>query len=112
MQRTLKERFEEKYEAVPFSGCWIWTASLLTKGYGRIGVKEGYTESAHRVSWLLHKGPIPEGMHVLHHCDVRPCVNPGHLFLGTDVDNIEDCLKKGRLRGWEAKKAKPLSAVV
>lgn len=94
MQRNIKERFEEKYEMVPECGCWIWTAATH-QGYGEICYK-GKKETAHRVSWELHNGPIPHGLWVLHRCDTRECVNPKHLFLGTQLDNIADCVKKGR----------------
>lgn len=81
--------------------CWVWTAHLtkskLSGGYGRIG-GGGFLHhiTTHRGSWVLHFGPIPEGLHVLHKCDNRKCVNPSHLFLGTYRDNYYDSLKKGR----------------
>lgn len=83
--------------------CWIWTGSVHKRtkyGYfclpGRMGCE------AHRVSWMIHRGDIPDGMYVLHICDNRPCVNPDHLFVGTAGDNMRDCVAKGRrkhLRG-------------
>lgn len=74
-------------------GCWFWTGGL-TKGYGQTNVpKHTY---AHRFSWQIHKGPIPAGQCVLHHCDTPRCVRPDHLFLGTDGDNTRDRIKKGR----------------
>lgn len=81
-------------------GCWIWRGGK-PKDYGTIELR-GCTLHAHRVAWELHNGPIPAGLHVLHTCDVRRCVRPGHLFLGTTRDNQLDCVKKGRnnpLRG-------------
>lgn len=77
--------------------CLIWTGSVKPVGYGQIrhGAKTLYT---HRVSWELHFGPVPEGMCVLHHCDVRRCVRPEHLFLGTKADNTADMMAKGRHR--------------
>lgn len=95
--RPLRERFNEKWTPEPFSGCWLWTAFTARKGYGRIGSGKS-VPLAHRVSWTLHRGPIPEGMHVLHHCDTPSCVNPDHLFLGTDADNHRDSVAKGRRR--------------
>jgi hypothetical protein len=97
--RPIAERFAEKYEIVPWSGCWLWTGSTMANGgYGKITYHQGDQKQmgAHRVSWLLHKGPIPEGLWVLHRCDVPACVNPEHLFLGTAKENIEDCIRKGR----------------
>ena len=86
------------------SGCWVWTGSKDRKGYGAISISVGRQRcyKAHRVAWLLARGPIQAGMHVLHHCDNPPCVNPDHLFLGTNKDNVADRDAKGRhakLRG-------------
>lgn len=80
-------------------GCWEWTAALRN-GYGVIsaGGHSGPALYAHRASWVLHFGPIPSGMHVLHHCDNPRCVRPGHLFLGTQRDNLVDMREKGRGR--------------
>ena len=94
--KPIKERFEENYTPVPESGCWLWTGCVKAHGYGVIFIKNK-TQYAHRVSWELHRGPIPDGLFVLHHCDVPSCVNPEHLFTGTQKDNIQDAAKKGRL---------------
>jgi len=89
------ESFNDKYEVVEELGCWVWTASILKVGYGCMRW-DGKTQLSHRVSYDLHKGKIPDGMHVLHKCDNRFCVNPNHLFIGTNLDNIKDRLSKNR----------------
>lgn len=94
--KTLRERFEGKYTPVPEAGCWLWIGAVA--GHGRYGslLSEGRLERAHRVSWELHFGPIPDGMNVCHRCDVGLCVNPAHLFLGTQRENVLDMISKGR----------------
>ncbi len=79
--------------------CWIWTGARYALGYGAFGPKGTGAMGAHRYSWILAHGEIPTGMLVLHKCDVRCCVNPDHLFLGTQKDNIADMIAKGRRRG-------------
>lgn len=77
--------------------CWVWTGSLTPKGYGKFG--DGFMQSpklAHRVSWEWAHGAIPDGLLVLHKCDNSACVRPDHLFLGTNYDNVQDCVQKGR----------------
>ena len=97
---TVLERFNAKWEPVPHCGCWLWTACVRqSDGYGTLGIK-GKTKAAHRVSWEIHNGPIPEGLCVLHRCDVPTCVNPDHLFLGTKADNTADMIAKGRAKGY------------
>lgn len=92
---SLIDRFDEKYQVVTETGCWIWNGSSNRGGYGQFHMPSG-PWLAHRVSWLLSKGWIPDGSHVLHKCDTPACVNPDHLFLGTDKDNVQDMLSKGR----------------
>lgn len=96
--RPLAERFWEKVDRGSPDGCWLWRGSL-SNGYGQIHVpgKRAMVRT-HRVSWELHHGAIPRGLWVLHRCDNPPCVNPGHLFLGTRTDNIVDMAKKSRHR--------------
>lgn len=72
-------------------GCWTWTTPRRQQGYGMWG-----RTLAHRYSWALANGPIPEGLWVLHHCDNPPCVNPTHLYLGTVVENVQDMVARGR----------------
>ena len=93
---SLEERFWSRVKKTPT--CWIWTGQVSKGGYGRLRVGKRMP-GAHRVSWELTRGPIPTGLDILHTCDVRLCVNPRHLFLGTDFDNQRDASRKGRLGG-------------
>jgi len=92
---TLRERFNTKWEAVTESGCWLWTAQVNTKGYGKLR-NDGGTTLAHRISYQLHKGDIPKDMLVLHDCDNPTCVNPDHLHIGTNADNINEMYQRNR----------------
>jgi hypothetical protein len=80
------------------TGCILWTGVTDRGGYGKIGLggHNGGTDAAHRVVWRELRGPVPGGLCVLHKCDVRKCVNPDHLFLGTKKDNTQDMMRKGR----------------
>lgn len=84
--------FEMKYVPEPNSGCWLWTSGWDRDSYG---IMSGNVR-ANRASYEMHIGPIPYGMHVCHKCDTPPCVNPSHLFLGTNEDNTKDRHAKGR----------------
>ena len=88
--------FEDCYAPCPMSGCWIWTEGLAAMGPYGIKQFNGRCQMAHRVSWQRTYGEIPLGFDVLHHCDVPTCVNPNHLFLGKDKDNVADAIAKGR----------------
>ena len=77
------------------NGCLEWNLGRDRAGYG-VACWDGKHESSHRVAWKITHGEIPEGMHVCHHCDNPPCINPEHLFLGTAIDNMRDCAAKGR----------------
>lgn len=92
---TIIERFNAKTRLAA-NDCIEWTAGKQNKGYGNFGF-EGRTQRAHRVAYRLFVGPIPEGLCVLHTCDNRACVNPDHLWIGTQGDNIRDCCEKGRI---------------
>jgi hypothetical protein len=81
---------------VPEAGCWLWLGSTGRGGYGRIRVGGNRTARTHRLAWELNRGPIPDGLHVLHKCDTPCCINPDHLFLGTPLDNAHDRDRKGR----------------
>jgi len=92
------DRFMAKVERPDTrNSCWRWTAGLAGGGYGQFWIYEArHAIPAHRAAWLLMVGPIPPGLMVLHRCDVRECVNPEHLFLGTAADNTHDMMAKGR----------------
>jgi len=75
--------------------CWLFTGYLTPAGYGRFSIA-GVQQQAHRVAYMFTHGPIPEGMVICHRCDVRHCVNPSHIFLGTHADNVADMDAKGR----------------
>lgn len=95
---TLRERFDAKWIPEPNSGCWLWLGALFVSGYGwfQRGHRKQPGARANRISWELHRGPIPDGLCVLHRCDNPSCVNPDHLFIGTQLDNIADRDRKGR----------------
>lgn len=94
--RPLLDRFWEKIDKSEPNGCWLWMACRNTAGYGEINIVPGRHALAHRISYEIANGPIPEGANVLHECDNPPCCNPAHLFLGTQADNVKDMLEKGR----------------
>ena len=101
----LAERFWSRVDKSPRpEGCWLWMGQRLGTmydGYGFLVVKR-WRRIAHRVAWELTHGTIPEGLLVLHHCDNPPCVNPEHLFVGTQSENMKDMYDKGRrqFRPW------------
>jgi hypothetical protein len=101
----------------PNSGCLLWTGGVGSHGYGVFSYAGQPGLTAHRASWQVCRGPIPTGLHVLHKCDVRSCINPDHLFLGTHADNMADMTAKGyrkarALRGEESNFSKLTGAQV
>jgi hypothetical protein len=96
---THYEFIEGKHYAVNDEGCWLWLRGKFKSGYGAVhwyvgdAKKKWYT---HRLSYTQSNGDIPEGHGVCHTCDVPSCINPEHLFVGTQKDNMQDCIKKGR----------------
>ena len=94
-RNTLRERFDDKTIPVTESGCLLWVGSTAKGGYGQMKIDRRKI-AAHRIAWTLKHGDIPDGMDVLHRCDVPCCVNHEHLFLGNDFDNQRDSVRKGR----------------
>ena len=92
----LREHFYRRV-SVEKTGCWHWTGGKRSRdNYGAMHVGGNNQMLAHRVSWLIYNGHIPDGLHVCHTCDNPICVNPNHLFLGDDAVNMGDCRAKGR----------------
>lgn len=91
---TLEENFRNGYTVNPQTGCWEWKNSVGKNQYGHMGIGKK-TSPAHRVSYELFIGEIPEGLFICHKCDNKPCVNPMHLFVGTQKDNMTDAQSKG-----------------
>jgi HNH endonuclease len=110
LSESVIQRFHQKYKT--FAGHLIWTGSFLKNGYGVLGLgRRGSGQAyAHRISYVLTHGEIPEGMLVLHKCDIAQCVKPEHLFLGTAKDNSEDMTRKGRHACHQGTRAQKLTA--
>lgn len=92
------QRVLDKVVRIPFSGCWIFTGATNEAGYGIVGTggRGQPNDRAHRITYRHYCGPIPYGMFVCHSCDTPSCCNPDHLFLGTNQDNVDDMVRKGR----------------
>lgn len=95
---AMKLRFD-KYVVKNEKGCWGWLGVISHYNYALLQ-SAGKKIVASRASWIIHKGPIPDGLFICHKCDNPPCTNPDHLFLGTQKDNMGDCLQKGRHSGY------------
>lgn len=111
----MENRFWNKVDIKSLHECWEWTGAKRKHGYGKIMVEDGIRSSgkrrqkdisAHRVSYMIHYGPIPKGFCICHTCDNPGCVNPNHLFLGTLADNNRDMRNKGR-QAWGKKVSHP-----
>ena len=100
MRLSIEERFWSKVDRTPGYGpngdCWIWTGAKNQRGYGHFGPATRLVVRSHRFAWGLVNGQVPEGLQVLHSCDMRACCNPKHLHLGTNWENRLESVQRGR----------------
>lgn len=95
----------KKHKIDTVTGCWLWTGSVDKDGYGRMrGSVNGvvWSERAPRASYMEYKGPIEDGLMVLHKCNTPACINPEHLYLGTHKENGQDMVNAGNAKGWSS----------
>lgn len=108
-EKPVKERLDALSVKIPECGCWVFIGSVNNKGYGQFFVEKisgkAIHKLAHRVSYEAYKGIIPNGMKLLHSCDNPSCINPDHLSLGSQMDNMTDCAKKGRRSGKQSRRS-------
>lgn len=97
MNKSVKRRFWKYAQKGAEDECWEWVGGVSGNGYGRLK-DNGRYEGAHRISWQIHYGEIPDDMYICHACDYLLCVNPAHLFLGTNASNQADSVSKGRAK--------------
>lgn len=101
VRRSTVDRFWARVQKNPNGGCWVFTgAKCCPGGHIYFAREDGSRVSAHRYSYTLHRGSIPSGKVVMHTCDVPACVNPAHLRIGTQRDNVHDAIAKGRMQPW------------
>ena len=97
-KKPLETKFWDKVLITDLFGCWLWTACKDKQGYGQLVVPGKGSQLAHRISYIINIGPIPDGLGVLHKCNNPPCVSPAHLYLGTQQDNVDYMIKSNRQR--------------